>query len=49
MTDEQNELVCRIKLSLLKAIVNLDDQMIWNHIVKVIQEDKNEIMDEGDE
>ena len=39
MTDEQKDLVCRIKLSLLRAIVNFDEQTMWDCIEKVLKEE----------
>lgn len=39
MTEKQQELVCRIKISLLKAIINFDDQKLWNCIEKVLKEE----------
>ena len=37
MTDEQKELVCTIKLEVLKAIVNLSDEQLWKLIQKTIE------------
>lgn len=39
MTDKQKNLVCTIKLSLVKAIINLDDKKMWDLIKKAMKEE----------
>lgn|GEM_PF-5765913 len=41
MTDKQKNLVCSIKLSLVKAIINLDEQKMWDLIKQAMKEEKN--------
>ena len=40
MTDEQKELVCTIKLKLLKAIIDLSDEQLWKLIQKAIESEE---------
>lgn len=41
MTDKQKNLVCSIELSLVKAIINLDEQKMWDLIKQAMKEEKN--------
>ena len=37
MTDKQKELVCSIKLKILKAIVDISDERLWELIQKAVE------------
>lgn len=41
MTDKQKNLVCSIELALVKAIINLDEQKMWDLIKQAMKEEKN--------
>lgn len=47
MTDKQKNLVCSIKLSLVKAIINLDEQKMWDLIKQAMKEEKNKEASDG--
>ena len=41
MTEEQKELVCRIKLSLIGAIIDIKEQTIWDCIEKALKKEED--------
>lgn len=40
MTNEQKELVCTIKLKLLKAIIDLSDEQFWKLIQNAVESEE---------
>ena len=43
MTDDEKELVATIKLSLLRAIVDLNEEALLNFVKKVVEENKDKL------
>ena len=43
MTDNEKELVATIKLSMLRAIVDLDEETLLNLVKKVLEESENKV------